>query len=73
MPYQVVTYNTQDTGRQNATQAAFDAMEADGWEVHTANLNFSEHTILWYKPAQKKEEPADEGRHSRARTAAKKP
>jgi hypothetical protein len=49
----------------DAAQAAWDALVADGWQIHTALPNYSEICILWQrelpgKQAEKKPAAKDE-------------
>lgn len=45
--YQFSSYSFQDTARAQAAKAAMDKMTADGWHIHTANMNFIECSVLW--------------------------
>lgn len=45
--YRFKNYSFQDSSRTAAAHTDFDAMVADGWHVHTANMNFVEAAILW--------------------------
>lgn len=45
--YRYSTYSFQDQPRQRDSQAAIDAMSADGWRVHTAMTRRVEVDILW--------------------------
>lgn len=59
MPYRYTVYNMQDQAHSVSSHDAIDALEADGWEIHTANCNFAELCVLWHKPVQGKRR----GRH----------
>lgn len=50
MPYQVGIYNFQDAQRGAAAAEGMNAMERDGWTIHTAIPNYTELSVLWYKP-----------------------
>lgn len=51
MAYLYTIYNFQDADRSAASQEKIDAMEADGWQVHTATPGYTELMVLWHKPA----------------------
>lgn len=52
MPYQFHIHNFQDQAKGEAARMGMDAMEADGWTIAASQVNFTEVSVLWHKPAQ---------------------
>jgi hypothetical protein len=61
MPYRTGIYSFQDNARAAAAAEGMNAMELDGWTIHTAIPNFNELSVLWYKPMVQARAELDDG------------
>jgi hypothetical protein len=74
MPYTYGYYSFQHPAQSAASQETIDKMEADGWDVHTAVMAFTELCVLWHKPrAEDKSRAEDKPRRARKAAAKDQP
>jgi hypothetical protein len=63
MPYLTGIYSFQDNARAAAAAEGMNSMERDGWTIHTAIPNYTELSVLWYKPLDSASAPDDGSVH----------
>jgi hypothetical protein len=52
--YEFAMYSFQDSSRAAAAKDSMNRMSADGWEIHTTIMNFTEVAVMWQREAVKK-------------------